>query len=152
MQKLLIPPNISLIKDMVVAIITNAAFVIAGIPYAGVAGTLTGLGNLIPYMGPILGGITLVVVCLPEALWGKLIVGLIILVVIMLIDSNVIEPRLLSSSIRIHPVLVIVALIGGGVAGGFVGMIVAVPVAALIKVQFDRYLNRRQRVVGKDDS
>ena len=139
-----------LVDALVVAIISSAAFLISGIPYAGVVGALTGLGNLIPYMGPILGAVTLVVVCLPEAVWGKLIIGLIILAVVMLIDSNVIEPRLLSSSIRIHPVLVIVALIGGGVAGGFVGMIVAVPAAALIKVQFDRYLNRKEKAAEKD--
>ena len=137
-----------LVDALVVAVIASAAFLIAGIPYAGVVGALTGLGNLIPYMGPILGAVTMVVVCLPGALWGKLVIGLIILAVVMLIDSNVIEPRLLSSSIRIHPVLVIVALIGGGVAGGFVGMIVSVPVAAFIKVQFDRYLDRRERVAG----
>ena len=133
------------VDALVVGITASAAFMIAGIPNAVLVGALTGLGNLIPYMGPVLGTVTMVVVCLPGALWGKLVIGIIILIVIMVIDANVIEPKLMSSSIRIHPLLVIVALIGGGVAGGFAGMIVAVPLAAFIKVQFDRYLDKREQ-------
>lgn len=132
------------VDAFVVGILSSAAFLIGGIPNAALVGTLTGLGNLIPYVGPVLGTLTLIAVCLPEALWGKLIAGVIILAVVMLLDSNVIEPRLLSNSIRIHPLLVVAALIGGGVVGGFVGMIVAVPVAALLKVEFDRYLDKKE--------
>ena len=50
----------------------------------------------------------------------------------------------------VHPLLVVAALIGGGAIGGIVGMLIAVPVAALIKVQLDRYLDvREQGRMGK---
>ena len=64
--------------------------------------------------------------------------------VIMIIDGNVINPRLLSSNIKVHPLLVVAALIGGSALGGFVGMLVAVPVAALIKLEFDKFLMARE--------
>ena len=74
---------------------------------------------------------------------------MIVLAVIMLLDGNVIGPKLLSNNIKIHPLLVIAALIGGGALGGLVGMIIAVPVAALCKLQLDRYLDKKEKEVAK---
>ena len=51
---------------------------------------------------------------------------------------------MLSSNVEVHPVLVIIALLAGGKVGGVVGMLVAVPVAALLKLQFERYIERRK--------
>ena len=129
----------------VVGTVSSIVLLLAGIPSAVMVGVLTGLGNLIPYIGPVVGFITLIIVCLPTAAWGKLVTGVICLALVMFIDSNVINPKLLSSSIKIHPLLVVAALIGGGAIGGFLGMIVAVPTAALLKIQFDRYLDKREK-------
>ena len=63
----------------------------------------------------------------------------------MFIDGNIIGPRMLSSNVEVHPVLVIVALLAGGKVGGVVGMLVAVPVAALLKLQFDRYVAKKKQ-------
>ena len=60
----------------------------------------------------------------------------------MFIDGNIINPRLLSENVDVHPLLVVAALLGGGVLGGIAGMLVAVPTAALLKLQFDRYLQK----------
>ena len=139
------------VDALIVGVLSSVAFLIAGVPDAIVVGVLTGFGNLIPYVGPTVGYLTLAVVCIPSAAWGKLLAGAICLAVIMSIDSNLINPRLLSSKIKIHPLLVVAALIGGGVIGGFVGMIVAVPTAALLKVQFDRYLEYRERTAAQAD-
>ena len=62
--------------------------------------------------------------------------------IIMFIDGNVINPKLLSDNINVHPLLVVAALLGGGVIGGIAGMLVAVPTAALLKLQFDRHLQK----------
>ncbi len=139
------------VDALIVGVLSSVALLIAGVPNAIVVGALTGLGNLIPYVGPTVGYLTLAVVCIPSAAWEKLLTGAICLAVIMSIDSNLINPRLLSSKIKIHPLLVVAALIGGGVIGGFVGMIVAVPTAALLKVQFDRYLEYRERTAAQAD-
>jgi len=132
------------VDAVIVGVLSTIALLVAGVPSATVVGVMAGLGNLIPCVGPLLGFITLVLVCFPTAAWGKLLAGAIILVVIMLIDSNLINPRLLGSNIKVHPLLVIAALIGGGALGGLLGMIVAVPVAALIKVQLDRRLDKKE--------
>ena len=135
------------IDAIIVGVLSSTALLIAGVPNAIVVGVLAGLGNLIPYVGPLLGFLTLVLVCIPTAVWGKLLVGAVILIAVMLVDSNLINPRLLSSNIKIHPLRVVAALLGGGALGGIVGMIIAVPIAALLKVQLDRKLDKKEREI-----
>lgn len=132
------------IDAAIVGVLVSIALLIAKVPYAVVIGILTGLGNLVPYVGPVVGFGSLIIVCLAEGSAIHLVVGGIILAAVMLIDGNVINPKMLSSNIEVHPVLVIVALLAGGRIGGVVGMLVAVPVAALLKLQFERYIERRR--------
>ncbi len=63
---------------------------------------------------------------------------------VLTLDGNVINPRLLSSSIDIHPLLVIASLLVGGAVGGVLGMLLAVPVGTLLKIQFERLLELRE--------
>lgn len=135
------------IDASIVGILTSVGLVFAGVPNAAVIGILTGFGNLIPYIGPVVGYITLAIVCVASAEWKKLIIGGVLLALILFIDGNVINPKLLSDNVKIHPLLVIAALIGGGAIGGFVGMIIAVPTAAFFKVQLDRFLDSREQQV-----
>ena len=93
---------------------------------------------------------SLIIVSLAEGSITKLVIGVIILAVVMFIDGNVINPRMLSSNVEVHPVLVIVALLAGGKVGGVVGMLVAVPVAALLKLQFEKYVERRRLANNKE--
>ena len=133
------------IDASIVGTLTCLVLTIGGIPNAIVIGILTGFGNLIPYVGPVVGYITLALVCLSQGAYIKLAIGAVCLALILFVDGNIINPKLLSSSIKIHPLLVIVALVGGGAIGGFVGMIVAVPIAALCKVQLDRFLDKKEQ-------
>ncbi len=133
------------IDALIVCILTGIVFLIIGVPDALLIALLVGVGNLIPYVGPIVGYASLLVICIPSQSFRELFIGMISLVVIMIIDGNVINPRLLSSNIKVHPLLVAAALIGGSALGGFVGMIVAVPVAALLKLEFDKFLMTREK-------
>ena len=83
-------------------------------------------------------------ICLAEGSVRHLIIGGLILAAVMFIDGNIINPKMLSSNVEVHPVLVIIALLAGGSIGGVVGMLIAVPVAALIKLQFEKYIERRK--------
>ena len=132
---------------LLVGVMVSIAMLIAGIPYALVIGILTGIGNLVPYVGPVVGFGSLIIVSLADGSIAKLIIGAAILAAVMFIDGNVINPRMLSSNVEVHPVLVIVALLAGGKVGGVVGMLVAVPVAALLKLQFEKYVARRKQIV-----
>ena len=125
---------------LIVGVLVTVILSIAGVPNAIIVGVFAGLGNLIPYLGPIIGYLTLVIVCLPTGAFDKMILGIIIFALVMFIDGNIINPKLLSDNVEVHPLLVVAALIGGGALGGIAGMLIAVPTAALLRLQFDRYL------------
>ena len=139
-----------LMDALIMAVMISFALSLLGIKFAVIIGVLTGIGNLIPYVGPFIAYACTVVVCLMNWDIRKLVISLVVLFIIQTLDGNVINPKLLSSSISVHPMLVIVALIIGGAVGGFLGMLLAVPVAALAKIWFDRGVvvlsERRDRI------
>lgn len=123
----------------------SVAMLIYRIPYPFVIGIFTAVGNLIPFVGPIGGIIALLVICLSESLMSKFVIGALILIVLMQIDANIFNPKLVSSSISIHPLLVFSAMIAGGAIGGVAGMLVSAPIAALLKIEFDKYIERKEK-------
>ena len=123
---------------------TAIIFVILGVPYGPILGMITGLGNFIPFFGGPIGYASLIVVCLIDANIGALIAGLIALSIILFIDGNIVNPRLLAQTVEVHPLLVVAALIAGGAIGGLAGMLIAVPTAAFIKMQIDRWMEERE--------
>jgi predicted PurR-regulated permease PerM len=116
---------------------------IVGVKFAVIIGVFAGIGNLIPYCGPIIAYLSTTLVCLINGQYKELIIALIALFIIQAIDGNVIAPKLLSHSIQIHPVLVIIFLIFGNAIGGLLGMLLAVPVGALIKLLFVRFIDHK---------
>ena len=123
-------------------IAVSVTFSIAHIPYGIVIGVLTGIGNMVPYLGPIVGyGLTLISGILSGNV-QVIIIGCIILLIIQGVDGAVVNPRLLSKNVQIHPMLVLLGVIAGNKTGGFVGMLIAVPITALLKTWFERGINK----------
>lgn len=131
-----------LIDAIIMAVLISAALSLVGVKYAVIIGILSGIGNLIPYVGPVIAYGSTILVCLVTGDLRRLLIAVVVIFIIQTIDGNVINPRLLSSNIDVHPMLVIAALIVGGALGGIVGMLFAVPVAAFIKIQFDKIIDR----------
>ena len=116
---------------------------IIGVKFAIVIGILSGIGNLIPYFGPIVAYISTSLVCLLNGDIKTWVIAMIGLFVIQAIDGNVIGPKLLSNSIQIHPFIIIVSLIFGSAVGGLLGMLLAVPIGAFLKLVFVRFIENR---------
>lgn len=129
------------IDAFMVGVVVSIVFSIIGIQYAIVIGLLIGFGNLIPYMGPVVGYSSIVIVGIATGDYKSMVIAAIALLIIQAIDGNLIYPKLLSSSVNIHPMIVIISLTVGASIGGLVGMIVAVPTGALVKVWFERLIN-----------
>lgn len=121
---------------------------IVGVKFSVLIGFFAGLFNLIPYCGPIVAYGLTAIVCLVNGEIKKMVIAIIVLVVIQTLDGNVIGPKLLSESINIHPLLVIIALIIAGSIGGFLGMLLAVPIAGFLKIEFDKWLLRKEEKRG----
>lgn len=127
---------------VLVGVETSIVLTIIGVPYAPLIGLITGVGNLIPYVGPILGYAAIILINLMQYNPRILVFALIALSVIMVIDSNIVNPRLLANAIQVHPLLVIASLLAGGTIGGLIGMLLSVPCGAFIKMQFEKWIAR----------
>lgn len=129
----------------VMMILISLVLSITGVKFAIVIGILAGIGNLIPYFGPIVAYVGTTIVCLINGDIKILVAAIIALVIIQFIDGNMIGPKLLSRSIKIHPLIIIISLIFGSAIGGFLGMLLAVPVGAYLKLVFMRFIERRTK-------
>lgn len=132
-----------IIDGMIMAVLVSVSLSILQVRYAVVIGVLTGFGNLIPYVGPFIAYGLTTLVCLVYGDFSRILPSLVALFVIQTLDGNVINPRLLSENIDVHPLVVIISLIIGGSLGGFLGIFLAAPVASLVKLELDKFMERK---------
>lgn len=106
-------------------------------------GLLAGLSWTIPIVGPVIAGIFVVGVTLLQSGLEAALIVLAIYIGLNLIDSKLITPFVLGEALRLHPITIIIALLLTGQLLGPVGMLVAVPVVAILKVTHTRYQKLR---------
>jgi predicted PurR-regulated permease PerM len=128
---------------LLLALYYAAALTIAGLDLGLIVGLMAGLLSFIPYVGSITGGLTAIGLALAQfAHWrGVAVVGG-VLVVGQILEGYVIYPRFLGDRVELPAVWVIFALFAGGAAFGFLGVMLAVPVAATIGVLARFWLRR----------
>jgi predicted PurR-regulated permease PerM len=131
---------LGLIFEMVaVSILTSIGFWILGIKYALVLGIITGILNLIPYIGILFAGLLSIIATLTGTADISIIIGVIVVnIVVQLIDNNILVPLIISSKVEINAIVSIVGIIIGGAICGISGMFLAIPIIAILKVIFDR--------------
>jgi len=108
----------------------------AGLSYGLLIGLCTGLAAFIPYVGAILGFFVAMTVALVQAWpgWQVPVAVSVVFAIGQFLEGNILSPRLVGGSVGLHPVWLIFALLTAGALFGFVGLLVAVPVAAAIGV------------------
>lgn len=135
-----------IIDAIIVGILTSIAMLILGVKYAILLGFLIGLSNLIPYFGAIVGvGITIIITLftggITQAIWLAIII-----IILQQIDANIINPRIVGNSLKISPLLVIFAVTIGGAYFGVLGMFLAVPIFAVLKIFIEDYIDYKNRI------
>ncbi|AIS52331.1 hypothetical protein TKV_c11600 [Thermoanaerobacter kivui] len=115
-----------------VAIFTMIGLSLIKVKYAFLIGLLAGILNIIPYVGPILSVIPAVLIGLLDSL-TKGFWALIICLVVQQIENAFITPKVMSDSVGLHPVTVIFSLIAGEELFGIWGLLLSVPIVAMIK-------------------
>lgn len=137
----------------------SVALMFAGLQFGLIVGAIAGLITFIPYVGALIGGGLALGLALFQ-FWGDwMAIGIIgaIFAVGQFLEGNILTPRLVGKSVGLHPVWLLFALSAFGTLFGFVGMLVAVPVAAAIGVLarfgVGQYVNSRlyRGIVGQDE-
>jgi len=126
---------------MFMAVAVSITLLITGVKLAIVIGVLTGLANLIPFLGGFVAYGLTALVCIVNGDYKVMLISIIALFFVQMVDGNIVGPRLLGNSIHIHPVLVIIFIVIGNAIGGLLGMLLAVPVGSFIKLEFMKLLD-----------
>nr|WP_272495704.1 AI-2E family transporter [Bacillus pinisoli] len=122
-----------LLVCVMVGLISTFGFWLIGMKYPLLLGIIVGITNIIPYFGPIIGAVPAVFIAVTIS--GKVVVFVIILIfVIQFIEGNLLSPLIVGKSLHMHPVFIMFALLAGGEIGGIIGLILAVPMLAILKV------------------
>ena len=128
-----------LIQMAIVATVVSIAFSLMGIQYAILLGLITGVLNIIPYIGIFSAMVLSALVTLATAAVAtKALFVIVALVVVHLLDSNILLPVVVGSQVRINALITVLGVIVGEMLWGISGMFLAIPVVAVLKIIFDR--------------
>ena len=136
------------LEAAIVGVLSAVVLYLIGIDYAIMIGVISGVCNMIPYIGPIAGTVLAVIMALLSgqpvlALWAT--AGMIL---VQQIDNNLLAPKIVGDSVGLHPVFTMLAIVIGGNMGGLIGMLTAVPVAASVKILLSRWYEAHREKSG----
>ena len=125
-----------LMVAIIVGLMVSVGLAVIDLPFWLIIGMVAGLFNVIPLIGPWVGAIPAIVIALTTrdvstALWVVAIMA-----GAQQIDNHFISPMVMRRAVRLHPAAVMLALLAGGSLGGFLGLLLAVPAAAALKIVF----------------
>jgi len=132
---------------IIVGIMMSVGFRLIGLEFWLIIGLVAGFLNIIPFVGPWVGGGLGFAVGLFQEGIGKALLAAAVALIVQQIDNNFVSPTVLRATVRLHPAVVILVLLLGGAVGGLWGVLLAVPVAASIKIVAGHLW--RTRVLGQ---
>ncbi len=133
----------NLLRCGFVGVLTGTGLLILGMPFYFVLGVFAGLMNIICYIGPYIAAVPAVLISLSPDTPGTVVI-IIFYMLVQAIDAFVLTPLLLGKAVDIRPFTIIVAILIGGKLLGVLGIILAIPFAATLKVVFNIYSNNNE--------
>jgi predicted PurR-regulated permease PerM len=135
------------ILALVVGTAAFAAYLLIGLPFALVLAVIAGLMELVPIFGPTLGAIPAALVALsvdpPKIIWVVVATAL-----IQMTENAFLVPRIMRRSMGVNPILILLSMLAFGSVFGFLGALLALPLAAVVQLLIDRTLLSAQGSAG----
>jgi len=124
-----------ILDSIIIGVLSIAGLWLIGVDYPILIGTVAGIANLVPYLGPVVGAVPAFLVSLTQFGDFRMLVPIIVLsVAIQAIDNIVVQPLCFAKTVDMHPLTVILVLLVGNELMGVAGMLVAIPIATVLKV------------------
>jgi len=123
-----------LLVALIVGVLVSIGLAVVGLDFWLLVGMVAGIFNIVPLIGPWVGGIPAVAIALTTQDVRTAIVAALIMVGVQQLDNHFISPLVMQRAVSLHPAAVLLALLAGGSLGGFFGLLMAVPVAAVLKI------------------
>ncbi|TYP92608.1 putative PurR-regulated permease PerM [Fodinibius salinus] len=128
-----------MLQSLIVAFTSWLGLTVVGLENALSVGIAVGLANTIPYFGPIIGYILSIIVSIIEVGDFSLVLPCILaILLVQILDNIVLQPLIFSRSADMHPVAILFIIMIGAQVGGILGMLVAIPIATIIKITFNQ--------------
>lgn len=140
-----------LLDAIVVGVLVTIAMWMLKVKYALLLGFMIGLFNMIPYIGAIVAVVIAIIITLITGGLGKTIAMAVVVIILQQIDANIINPRIIGSSLKISPILVIFAVTVGGAYFGIVGMFLGVPIIVVIKTMVCDFIDNRNKIKDEEE-
>ena len=119
----------------VVGVMASIGMLIIDLPFWLIVGMIAGLFNMIPLIGPWVGAIPGIVIAIATGGGpGKAVAVAVVMAIVQQIDNHFISPIVMQRAVKLHPAVVMLALLAGGTLVGFLGLLLAVPTAAALKI------------------
>lgn len=132
-----------IIEAIIVGFLAFIGFTLMGVKYAPILGVIICFTNVVPYIGPFIGAVPAVVATLMydpiKALWV-----VVFIIILQQFDGNFIGPKVMGNYIGLDPIWIILSITIGGGFAGILGVILAIPTGAIIKIVLSRLLERRE--------
>ena len=130
------------VMSAVVSVVIGLAALLMGLPLVFTIMVVNFIGGYIPYIGAFLGGGLAVIVALGDGGLAQAAVMLVVVLASNLLLENFVEPKVMGRSLDIHPLVVLVVTALGGLVGGIVGLILAVPAYVIVRSAISRFRSR----------
>lgn len=138
-----------LLEAFFVGVLSAISLGIVGIKYSFVIGIISGICNMIPYVGPIVGTILAAIMGLLSGNPLNILYAIIAMLIVQQIDNHILAPKIVGDSVGLHAVFTMMAILIGGSVGGLLGMLLAVPITASVRVIFndwyDGYIKKQNQ-------
>lgn len=128
-----------LLDACIVGALSTIALTIIGVDYALIIGIISGICNMIPYIGPMVGTVLAATMGLLSGRPIMILWAIIAMLVVQQIDNNLLAPKIVGDSVGLHPVFTMLAILIGGNIGGLIGMLIAVPITASAKILISQW-------------
>jgi predicted PurR-regulated permease PerM len=125
-----------LLVALFVGIASSVGLYLIHLPFWLLVGLVAGVFNLVPLIGPFIGGGLAVVIALLNGKPVMALLAVVVLTVVQQVDNHLISPNVMGRTVRLHPVVVMLALLLGATFGGLFGMLVVVPLVGVAKIVF----------------
>jgi possible permease len=137
----------TLFISLIIMILSSIFYGIIGLPSALLFGLICGITNIIPYIGPWIGGAICVIVGLTVSPVTGILAG-VVAFAIQQVDGMILQPLIMSKTMKLHPVTIMIGLLVFGYLFGILGMIFATPIMASVKI-IASYYNEKYNLIGR---
>jgi predicted PurR-regulated permease PerM len=137
-----------ILLSIVVAVLVYLGLLIIGVPYALLLSVFTAFAEIVPIFGSLIAGLLAVIVAYSN---GGLAIGAVVLglyIVVNQFESNLIYPLIVKKVVGVPPLMVIVALVAGYTLAGFLGVLLSVPIAAVVLELITDFDKRKRRIAS----